>query len=695
MKRRLIYVLTILVIVLSSWLLLNNRESKSALEKEGKEVAKVNANDSSTTAVKVTVNNGQIPVQYLTPAYKVTVQGDILYASKKNETDAVEPLKLDLYEPSGDDNKKRPVFIFIHGGGYTGGDRYDAADFSTGLAERGYAVLSIDYRLKKDPFTNFTHTLNDAYEDISDVIKWINDYAELYGMDASRIVIGGDSAGGHLAINFVNQYVTKDPSIIKYIFSIVDIYGGDLTTSANSKLPPVLIIHGTIDKLVPYQQSVELAEQLKEIGVYYNLLTMEGVGHDYKNEKYIDEIMETTTHFLWNVMNSPALAKLPEISGISIAAGDAFDIKLPEAYRSPSKEPMNIDLPEGWILRDEKEEDRLWIQVPEGLVRGNDSLFVSRGEDPKTAMSFAVNVNVIDPLTVKYETFYDESAKEIRTHMDVTNQSTNIFSGSVEADYETGRSTQGTYSASVENLEPGKSVRLEIPELAWGQRTLKSFNDIGNLLQTTLDSFNALLLPKLSKPVEINGNLSDWSDQARFNVKDIKINGWRGEQDISATGSLAWDTDNLYLGVEVIDDKHEQSASGDAIWSGDSIQIGIGIANTDGTVPSEYHELGVARGNAGNLLKWRWLTPRGFNINDAIELKYAIERSGSTTSYELAIPWHELSYDITQVKQGMKLKFSLLVNDNDGEGRRGWIEYNSGIGASKDVNAFGDLFLTD
>lgn len=116
MKRRLIYVLTILVIVLSSWLLLNNRESKGALEKEGKEVAKVNANDSSTTAVKVTVNNGQIPVQYLTPAYKVTVQGDILYASKKNETDAVEPLKLDLYEPSGDDNKKRPVFIFIHGG---------------------------------------------------------------------------------------------------------------------------------------------------------------------------------------------------------------------------------------------------------------------------------------------------------------------------------------------------------------------------------------------------------------------------------------------------------------------------------------------------------------------------------------------------------------------------------------------------
>lgn len=408
--------------------------------------------------------------------------------------------------------------------------------------------------------------------------------------------------------------------------------------------------------------------------MYHNLLTMEGVGHDYKNDKYIDEIMETTTHFLWNVMNSSDLAKLPENSGISIASGDAFDIKLPEAYRIPAKESMNIDLPEGWILREqEEEEDRLRIQVPEGLVRGNDTLFVSRGEDPKTAMSFAVNVNVIDPLTVKYETYYDEAAKELKTHMDVTNQSKNNFNGSVEADYETGRSTQGTYNATVENLESGKSVRLEIPELARGQRTLKSYNDIGNLLQTTLDSFNALLLPKLSKPVEIDGNLTDWSDLARFDVKDIKINGWRGEQDISATGSLAWDADNLYLGVEVIDDKHEQSASGDAIWSGDSIQIGIGIANSDGTVPSEYHELGVARGNTGNLLKWRWLTPRGFNINDALELKYAVSRSDSTTSYELAIPWRELSHDITQVKQGMKLKFSLLVNDNDGGGvEAGW-----------------------
>jgi hypothetical protein len=64
-------------------------------------------------------------------------------------------------------------------------------------------------------------------------------------------------------------------------------------------------------------------------------------------------------------------------------------------------------------------------------------------------------------------------------------------------------------------------------------------------------------------------------------------------------------------------------------------------------------------------------------------------------SYEAAIPWSELTYETDRVQEELKLKFSLLVNDNDGECRRGWIEYNSGIRTAKDINAFGDLFLAD
>ncbi|MFC3747752.1 alpha/beta hydrolase fold domain-containing protein [Paenibacillus sp. GCM10012306] len=695
MRRRLVYVIPILLIVLAAWLYLYDREDNKVSDNQKKEVVSVeNPANNSVTPLNVKVIHEQEPVQYLTPAYEVDVKRDILYATKKNETEAEEGLKLDLYQPTGDNNKLRPVFVFIHGGGYSGGGKEDAADFATAMAKRGYVVLSVDYRLKKDPFINFSRTLTDACEDIRDVIHWINDNVVTYGLDADHIVIGGDSAGGHLSINFVNLSLSSDPALVKSVFAIVDIYGGDLTRLPDSKLPPFLIIHGTIDKLVPYQLSVDLGNQLKEQGIYHNLLTMEGVGHDYKNAKYIDEIVETTSHFIWNLRNTRELDRLPENSSLSVASGDVFDIKLPEAYRGNTGEQLHVSLPDGWELIGE-ENHILQIQTPDAVKRGNLSVDVWQGAVRETAQGFTVNVNVADPLKVHYMTFYDSSHQAIRTHMDVTNRSKNKFSGLLEVDYETARSTPGTFTTAVEALQPGEKVGVDLPELARGQRTLKATNDQGTLVQTAMDTLNALLIPKLGKPLKIDGNLSDWNDFARFEVKDVKIRDWKGEQDLSANGQLSWDANNLYLGVEVTDDKHVQTASGDAIWSGDSIQIGIGIAKPDGTVPSEYHELGAARGDDGTLYKWRWIAPSGFSVGDAIDLKYVIKREDSKTTYEMAIPWEELSRDTALVKKGLKLKFSILVNDNDGDGRRGWVEYNSGIGTAKDIDAFGDLYLTE
>jgi hypothetical protein len=147
--------------------------------------------------------------------------------------------------------------------------------------------------------------------------------------------------------------------------------------------------------------------------------------------------------------------------------------------------------------------------------------------------------------------------------------------------------------------------------------------------------------------------------------------------------------------VEVTDDHHTQQAEGSAIWSGDGLQIGIGIANGNGSVPLEYHELGVAMDDNGRLSNWRWLAPRGFSSNGSFELQYAVSRKNQKTVYEMAIPWIELTKATWFVEKGMKLKFSMLVNDNDGNGRKGWLEYNSGIGTAKDIHAFGDLFLAD
>ena len=68
-------------------------------------------------------------------------------------------------------------------------------------------------------------------------------------------------------------------------------------------------------------------------------------------------------------------------------------------------------------------------------------------------------------------------------------------------------------------------------------------------------------------------------------------------------------------------------------------------------------------------------------------------REGNKTVYEFKIPWTNLLMEGQQPKLGDKLGFSFLVNDNDGNGRRGWIEYASGIGESKNSALFTYLKL--
>lgn len=70
-----------------------------------------------------------------------------------------------------------------------------------------------------------------------------------------------------------------------------------------------------------------------------------------------------------------------------------------------------------------------------------------------------------------------------------------------------------------------------------------------------------------------------------------------------------------------------------------------------------------------------------------------IQRCDGYTVYECAIPWSEIFYDGYQADPNLVYKFSAICNDSDGSGRRGWIEYMSGIGAVKDVTKFGSFRL--
>lgn len=228
----------------------------------------------------------------------VTFYDDIEYA----KPDGVS-LTLDLYVPK---NAKTPppVLLYIHGGGWRGGKKEDAARYTVPFAERGYACATIQYRLLPE------HTFPKAIQDVNSAIHWVRTNGEKYGFNGDRITTLGGSAGGHLAM--LAGYgqdpalgAPENPNGVKQrIEAVVNIYGVvDCTTPIAQKAkqvrdfigapyaesvdmhalasplfhldrddPPTLTMHGTIDELVPIGQADRLHETLDSLGVpnYYD-----------------------------------------------------------------------------------------------------------------------------------------------------------------------------------------------------------------------------------------------------------------------------------------------------------------------------------------------------------------------------------------------------------------------------------------
>ena len=99
----------------------------------------------------------------------------------------------------------RPVVLVIHGGAWRAGNRTEGWRLNPQLARRGYNVVAIEYRFAPE------HPFPAALHDVSRAIAWIKANATMLDVDASRIVLFGRSAGGHLAL--LAAYTLNDPSI--------------------------------------------------------------------------------------------------------------------------------------------------------------------------------------------------------------------------------------------------------------------------------------------------------------------------------------------------------------------------------------------------------------------------------------------------------------------------------------------------
>lgn len=171
------------------------------------------------------------------------------------------------------------------------------------------------------------------------------------------------------------------------------------------------------------------------------------------------------------------------------------------------------------------------------------------------------------------------------------------------------------------------------------------------------------------------------------------IANWGGEQDLSGKGFLKWDRNHIYFGMEVQDNIHVQKGTGGDMWQGDSIQFSIDTGRVNGVGSAENNEFGLALGEQGPMV-WRWLAANGKPTGEMTTVQAAVYRSDIATTYELAIPWTELLPEGGLLTDEDIFGFSMLINENDGTTRRGWLEYMSGIGSSKNTQLFEDLIFT-
>jgi hypothetical protein len=201
-------------------------------------------------------------------------------------------------------------------------------------------------------------------------------------------------------------------------------------------------------------------------------------------------------------------------------------------------------------------------------------------------------------------------------------------------------------------------------------------------------------LPLVPEAVPMDGNLTHGRFAAIDNAK------WSGPDDLSAKIGVAYDEKRLYLAVDVTDDQHVQPETGSEVWKGDGIQFAVDFDPTRRLPPAAPHqvaEIGLALGAKGpEVFRWTPFGPEGAQGPITDKVSFAAVRTGTHTVYEAAIPWETLLAPPDwrpPATGGTVVGFALVVNDNDGSGRKGWLQLFGGIGYGKDPTKYGLLIL--
>jgi acetyl esterase/lipase len=241
---------------------------------------------------------------------------DVVYGDAGNR-----PLKLDVYRPA---QRNGAAVLVVHGGGWSRGSKDQLAPACRLLAEQGFVALASEYRLTGEaPFPANIH-------DVKRAIRWAKQNAGELGFDADKLCLEGHSAGAHLVLLAAG---TPDDSrldppegmagVSGGVAAVTAIYppvlfhmgserpsgalaakvlpGADASEEAavlaspiahvTRAFPPVMLLHGDADKVVPVSASRRFEERVRAVGGKVDLHIYAGLPHGFANHPDIRPAM--------------------------------------------------------------------------------------------------------------------------------------------------------------------------------------------------------------------------------------------------------------------------------------------------------------------------------------------------------------------------------------------------------------------
>jgi acetyl esterase len=217
-----------------------------------------------------------------------------------------EPMRLHVFKPkSWKETDRRPALVFFFGGGWTTGTPERSAGYAKWAATLGMVGVAPDYRTKGRFGTSPLESVADGRA----ALRWVEDHAKELGIDSKRIVVGGSSAGGHVALWTAIEHTppgsaTNEAPRIKPIAIMLVSPVSDTSTSIgytpkrfgenaealspiqqlDLKMPPVLVFHGDADTTVTNRQSIALHDKLVATSNLCEFVNVPGGNHGFQSQ---------------------------------------------------------------------------------------------------------------------------------------------------------------------------------------------------------------------------------------------------------------------------------------------------------------------------------------------------------------------------------------------------------------------------